>query len=181
MKQTTIFNFLPKIREVENDKIPVDDKNIFSSNKTYTTKQIKSQLVRTYLQKNLSQLIEEQTEFESALRNLGKSWYKQKEGFGYTDSKKIMIFAKIQEFNANFFNLYEFNDFQLIRNAFIDIDDITKNKNEYVKISNIDYSINYVLKAVKVLGEDCRIFQHSKLKLIYIKNDKFAALICPKF
>ena len=140
-----------------------------------------SNLIKTYVQKNLSQLIKEQEEFQKIKSLLGNSWHKQKNGFGFTDEKNIMIAATIQDFNSNFFNLYKFEDFDYLVDLNIKIEDLREDKNAYLKINEIEYNSYYLSKASQILGDQIKCFQHKKLMLLFLKNSKFATLICPKF
>ena len=175
MKQTTIFDYflnLPKQTHI---------KRYTTLNKIDTSLQNKNGLVKTYVQKTLSQLINQQEEFQKVKDLLGGSWYRQENGFGFTDEKNIMIVAPIQDFNSKFFNLYKFEDFNNLIDFNIKIDDIREDKNVYLRINETEYNSYYLFKAFQILGDQIKIFQHKTLKLLFLKNSKFAILICPKF
>lgn len=175
MKQTTIFDyFLNLPRQAEK-------KRYSATQKIEESFQNKNGLIKTYVQKNLSQLIKEQEEFQKVKNLLGNSWYKQKNGFGFTDEKNIMIIATIQDFNSNFFNLYKFENFNHLVNLNFKIEDLREDKNIYLKINEIKYNSYYLSKASQILGENLRAYQHQKLKLLFLRNSIYAALICPKF
>ena len=175
MKQTTIFDYflnLPKQTEKKRYNAP---------QKIEQSLQNKNGLIKTYIQKNLFQLIKVQEEFQKVKDLLGNSWHRQKNGFGFTDEKNIMIAATIQDFNSNFFNLYKFEDFNHLVDLNFKIEDLREDKNIYLKINDIKYNSYYLFKASQILGDQIKCFQHKKLKLLYLKNSKFATLICPKF
>ena len=62
------------------------------------------------------------------------------------------------------------------------IDEILKDENLLEDISDevADVFI-YLISFINILGGKSKIFQHSKLKLLFLRNSKYAALICPKF
>lgn len=92
-----------------------------------------------------------------------------------------MIMSSIKDFNTNFFNLYNFNDFEQIPIISNNYNNLKEDKNSYFTINDIKYNCYYLIKAFNILGEKSKIFQHKRLKLLFIKNSKYAALICPKF
>ena len=101
MKQPTIFDYI--------SKSPKEIKN-YQANPLQKTGNIieqKGNLTKTYIQKNLSQVIKEQEDFHYIKELLGKSWFKQENGFGFTDQENIMVFSTIQDFNNKFFNLHK--------------------------------------------------------------------------
>ena len=175
MKQTTIFDYflnLPKQAERKRYSAPQKIEESFQN---------KTGLIKTYVQRNLSQLIKEQEEFQKVKDLLGTSWHRQKNGFGFTDEKNIMIVSTIHDFNSNFFNLYKFEDFDYLIDLNFKIEDLREDKNEYLKINEIKYNSYYLFKASQILGDQIKCFQHKKLMLLFLKNSKFATLICPKF
>ena len=175
MKQTTIFDYflnLPKQIEKKRYSVPQKIKESLQNN---------NGLIKTYVQKNISQLIKEQEEFQKVKDILGTSWHRQKNGFGFIDETNIMIAATIQDFNSNFFNLYKFEDFDYLVDLNIKIEDLREDKNAYLKINEIEYNSYYLSKASQILGDQIKCFQHKKLMLLFLKNSKFATLICPKF
>ena len=181
MKQTTIFDYFPKSKKQKNYHLNFTKDKTSSQNKFQKVLQQKKNLTKSYLQKTLSQLIKEQEDFQRILTILGNTWYKQKEGFGFTDKNNIMTFSTIQDFNNNFFNIYNFEDFERIENSYLDMDEIIENKSHYIIAGEFEYNSYYLSKSFKILGNKCEIFQHTKLKLLFLKNDRYAALICPKF
>ena len=175
MKQTTIFDYFLKLPKQT-------EKKIYSApQKIEESFQNKNGLIKTYVQKNLSQLIKEQEEFQKVKDLLGDSWHKQKNGFGFTDEKNIMIASTIQDFNSNFFDVYKFEDFVPIVDLSLEMEDLREDKNVYLKINEIKYNSYYLFKTSQILGDRIKCFQHKTLKLLYLKNSKFAILICPKF
>ena len=175
MKQTTIFDYflnLPK---------PTENKRFSVPQKIDESLQNKNGLIKTYVQKNLSQLIKKQEEFQKVKDILGNSWHRQENGFGFTDEKNIMIASTIQDFNSNFFNLYKLEDFDYLVDLNLKIEDLREDKNVYLRINEIKYNSYYLSKASQILGSQIKCFQHKTLKLLYLKNSKFATLICPKF
>jgi len=175
MKQTTIFDYflnLPK---------QIEKKRYSAPQKIEESLQYKNGLIKTYVQKNLSQLIKEQEEFQKVKDLLGNSWHRQKNGFGFTDEKNIMIAATIQDFNSNFFNLYKLEDFDYLVDLNFKIEDLREDKNVYLKINETKYNSYYLFKAFRILGDQIKCFQHRKLMLLFLKNSRFATLICPKF
>ena len=175
MKQTTIFDYflnLPKQTEKKRFSAPQKIEESLQNN---------NGLIKTYVQKTLSQLIKEQEEFQKIKDLLGTSWHRQKNGFGFIDEKNIMIAATIQDFNSNFFILYKFEDFNHLVDLKFNIEDLREDKNVYLKINEIKYNSYYLSKAFQILGDQIKCFQHKTLKLLYLKNSKVATLICPKF
>jgi hypothetical protein len=72
MKQTTIFDYflnLPKQTEKKRYNAP---------QKIEESLQNKNGLIKTYVQRNLSQLIKEQEEIQKVKDLLGTSWHRQK-------------------------------------------------------------------------------------------------------
>jgi len=175
MKQTTIFDYLLNLPK------QLQKKRYNTQQKIEESLQNKNSLIKTYVQKNLSQLIKEQEEFQKVKDLLGNSWYSQKNGFGLTDDDNIMIVSTIQDFNTNFFNVYKFEDFIHIGGLSFKKEDLRENKNVYLRINEIEYNTYYLFKAFQILGDQIKFFQHKTLKLLYLKNSKFATLICPKF
>ncbi len=175
MKQTTIFDYFLKLPK------QTGKKSYSAPQKIEESFQNKNGLIKTYVQKNISQLIKEQEEFQKVKDLLGNSWHRQKNGFGFTDEKNIMIAATIQDFNSNFFNLYKFEDFNHLIDLNFKIEDLREDKNVYLKINEIKYNSYYLSKAFQILGDQIKSFQHKTLKLLYLKNSKVATLICPKF
>ncbi|KKN15201.1 hypothetical protein LCGC14_0988410 [marine sediment metagenome] len=175
MKQTTIFDYFLDLPKQTHKKRYIIHKKIDAS------LQIKNRLINTYVQKTLSQLIKKQEEYQKVKDLLGSSWQRQENGFGSTDEKNIMIVAKIQDFNSNFFNLYKFEDFNQIIDLSFKIEDIKEDRNVNLIINEIEYNSYYLFKAIQILGDQIKFFQHKTLKLLYLKNSKFATLICPKF
>ena len=92
-----------------------------------------------------------------------------------------MILSTLQDFNNNFFSLYKFENFELLYEEYFESMDIREDKNEYLKLNGIEYNSYYLFKATNVLGENTKIYQHKKLSLLFIRNSKNGALICPKF
>ncbi len=175
MKQTTIFDYFLKLPK------QTGKKSYSAAQKIEESFQNKNGLIKTYVQKNISQLIKEQEEFQKVKDLLGNSWHRQKNGFGFTDEKNIMIAATIQDFNSNFFNLYKFEDFNHFVDLSFKLEDIREDRNAYLIINEIEYNSYYLFKAFQILGDQIKFFQHKTLKLLYLKNSKFATLICPKF
>lgn len=178
MKQTTIFDFFPYERTQQNNCPKINIESNFSNNKIQNIINNKNCLEKSYIQKNLSQIIEEQIEFKNILISLGNSWYIHEKGFGFTTKDNIMMFSTIQDFNNNFFNSYNINDFEKIEDS--NVLDLCQDRLIYYKINNIEYNSYYLSKALEIIGDKCKIFQHKKLKLLFIRNNKYAALICPK-
>ena len=175
MKQTTIFDYfldLPK---------QIEKKRYNAPQKIEESLQNNNGLIKTYVQKNLSQLIKEQEEFQKVKDLLGNSWHRQKNGFGFTDEDNIMIASTIQDFNSNFFNVYKFEDFIHITDLGLEMEDLKEDKNMFIIINEIEYNSYYLSKAFLILGDQIKSFQHKTLKLLYLMNSKFATLICPKF
>ena len=175
MKQTTIFDYFLNLQKQTQKKIYI------AQQKIEERLQNKNSLTKTYVQKTISQLIKVQEEFQKIKDLLGNSWYKQKNGFGLTDEKNIMIVATIQDFNSNFFNLYSFEDFIHIVDLSFKIDDLSEDKSIYLSINEIEYNSYYLFKAFQILGDQIKFFQHKTLKLLFLRNSKFATVICPKF
>lgn len=175
MKQTTIFDYFLKLPK------QTGKKRHSAPQKIEESFQYKNGLIKTYIQKNISQLIKEQEEFQKIKDILGTSWHRQKNGFGFIDEANIMIAATIQDFNLNFFNLYKFEDFDYLVDLNFKIEDLREDKNAYIEINETKYNSYYLSKASQILGDQIKCFQHKTLKLLYLKNSKVATLICPKF
>jgi len=175
MKQTTLFDY--KLRSSKKLKyqpdIPLQKRN--------NVIQQKEGLIKTYFQKNLSEIINKQEEFQKIKDLLGNSWFKQENGFGFTDKSNIMVLSTLQDFNSNFFNLYKFEDFEKLVKINFKTRDLREEKDLYIKLNGINYNSHYLVKSFKILGEKRKIYQHSKLKLLFLRNSKYAAIICPKF
>jgi len=113
MKQTTLFDF--KLKSSNPLKYQPDN----PLQKISNTVVQKDDLIKTYIQKSLSEIIKEQEELQRIKDLLGNSWFKQENGYGFTDKNNVMVLSTLQEFNKNFFNLYKFEDFeQLIKKTF---------------------------------------------------------------
>ncbi len=175
MKQTTIFDYILK-----NSKQLIVQP-VVPPQKLDNVIHQKDVLIKTYFQKNLSEVIKEQEEFQKFKGLLGKSWFKQENGFGFTDKSSIMILSTLRDFNDNFFNMYKFEDFEQLTKLSLNIKDLKEDVNGYVSVNGIEYNSYYLFKAFKIVGEKSKIYQHSKLKLLFLRNSKYAALICPKF
>lgn len=174
MKQTTIFDYI--LRSSKQLKYPPD----ITFQKINAVHQ-KDGLIKSYIQKNLSEVIKEQEEFQKIKDLLGNSWFKQENGFGFTDKSNIMILSTLQDFNNNFFNLYKFEDFEQLTQISHNIQDLKEDINVYLIVNGIEYNSYYLFKAFKILGEKSKIYQHQKLKLLFLRNSKYSALICPQF
>lgn len=175
MKQTTIFDY--QLRRTKQLKYQPD----IPLQKINNAVHHDYGLIKTYIQKNLSEVIKEQEEFQKIKDLLGNSWFKQENGFGFTDKSNIMILSTLIDFNNNFFNLYKFEDFDLLYEEYFEVMDIREDKGAYLKLNGIEYNSYYLFKATIVLGENIKIYQHKKLMLLFIRNSKNGALICPKF
>lgn len=175
MKQTTIFDYIQKSVKQAREKpiIPLQkmDNNLHQ----------KDAIIKTYMQKNLSEVIKEQEEFQKIKDLLGNSWFKQENGFGFTDKSNIMILSTIKDFNNNFFNLYKFEDFKQLAQVNYNIEDLKEDINLYLIVNGVEYNSYYLIKVFKILEEKSKLYQHEKLKLLFLRNSKYAALICPKF
>lgn len=175
MKQPTIFDYISKsLKEVK-------DYQVIPLQKTRNIIEQKDNLTKTYIQKNLSQVIKDQEDFHYIKELLGKSWFKQENGFGFTDQENIMVFSTIQDFNNKFFNLYKLNDFEPLKGVKLQSQDLKEDRNLYLTLNGMEYNSYYLFKASQILGENFRAYQHQKLKLLFLRNSIYAALICPKF
>jgi hypothetical protein len=175
MKQTTIFDYFLDLPKQANDK------RYTPLNKNNQNLQNKNQLAKTFVQKTLSQIITQQEQFQKIKDLLGASWFRQENGFGFTDESNIMIVGPIQDFNSKFFKLYKFEDFKNLIDLNIKIDEIKEDKNKFLRINEAEYNSYYLFKSFQILGKQIKFFQHETLKLLFLKNSKFASLICPKF
>ncbi|MFX1479332.1 MAG: hypothetical protein ACFFCI_14455 [Promethearchaeota archaeon] len=175
MKQTTIFDYILKTSKEQKLQSEIPLQRIDSTHNQ------KEGLIKNYIQKSLSKIIRDQEEFQKIKDLLGNSWYRQENGFGFTDKSNIMILSTIQDFNKNFFNLYNFEDFKQLTNSYYDLKDLEEENNAYLVINGVEYSSYYLFKAIRILGEKSNLYQHEKLMLLFLRNSKYAALICPKF
>ncbi len=175
LKQTTIFDYI--LKSTKQLKI----QPVVPPQKLNNAIQHKDGLIKTFVQKKLSEVIKEQEEFQKFKDLLGNSWFNQEDGFGFTDKSSIMILSTLQDFNDNFFNLYKFEDFNQVVDLCFKIEDIKEDRNVNIIINEIEYNSYYLFKAIQILGDQIKFFQHKTLKLLYLKNSKFATLICPKF
>ena len=92
-----------------------------------------------------------------------------------------MIFSTVRDFNANFFTIYEFKDFKLLINEINAELEISDDKERYIEINDCKYNSYYLYIALKVLDNKYKIYQHEKLRLLFLRNENFASLVCPKF
>ena len=175
MKQTTIFDYILK----SSKQLKIQP--VVPPQKLNNAIHQKNGLIKTYVQKNLSEVIKEQEEFQKLKNLLGNSWFKQENGFGITDKSNIMILSTLQDFNDNFFNMYKFEDFKQLTQVSLNIKDLKEDVNLYLSVNGIEYNSHYLFKALKILGETSKMHQHDKLKLLFLRNSKYCALICPKF
>ncbi len=99
----------------------------------------------------------------------------------FTDKSNIMILSTLLDFNNNFFNLYKFEDFKQFTHISHNLKELKEDIDAYLKLNGVEYNSYYLLKAIKILGENFKMYQHEKLQLLFIRNSKYASLICPKF
>lgn len=179
MKKTTIFDYIPEIKNQNlKSKDITQSRSLDSINSpTYQKKRIE----KTYIQKNLVQLLEEEEKLREIIKELDDSWEKNQHMFGYSDNEKIMIFSTIRDINAHFFNLYDFENFIRLEDEILNKDDLKEDKNCYIQIENVDYNCYYLSIALKILDRNYVIYQHKTLKLLFMRNKHFGAIICPKF
>lgn len=175
MKQTTIFDYILK------NSIELKFQSDFPLQRINNTLRQKEGLIKTYIQRSLSEVTKEQEEFQKFKDLLGNSWFKQENGFGFTDKSNIMILSTLQDFNNNFFNLYKFEDFEQLVKINFKTRDLREEKDLYLKLNGTKYNSYYLYKATNIMGKNSKIYQHNKLKLLFIRNSKYGALICPKF
>lgn len=95
MKQTTISDYILK-----SSKLKIQP--VLPQQKLNNALHQKDGLIKTFIQKNLSEVIGEKEEFQKLKNLLGNSWFKQENGFGFTDKSSIMILSTLQDFNINF-------------------------------------------------------------------------------
>ncbi len=178
MKQTTLFDYFPKNVEY---RLEIKNSEKISKEQKIGSETILKQykpLVKSLIQKNLAEIIQDEEEFRNLLNLLGENWFYDEESFGYTDKNRIMAVSIIQQFNILFFKLYKENGFVLIKNFELDVENLT-NK-EFMIINNIEYNSVYLSKAFDILNNSFKIYQHKSLKLLYLKGKKLCVLICPK-
>lgn len=181
MKQTTIFDFFPKRRNKEDYIEKIKNNVLHNPSKNLESVKKENSNIISNVQQSLFDIIDRKKRFEKYLTILGDEWYFQEDGLGFTNKDNIMVFSTYIDFKKKFFNLYNFEDFKQINNLRQHISNLMEDKNKYILVDDIEYSSYYLFKAIKILGNECKIYQHSKLKLLFIQNDKYAALICPKF
>lgn len=170
MKQMTLFDYLPKIEKVELENRKYEKG--FKGQEITTNsilKQYKS-LIKSLIQQDLTEVIIEKKNFENLSNLLGDHWFYDEESFGYTDKKHIMSISTIQQFNISFFKIYKRADFELIKNFQMDIADLTEE--EYTMISDTEYNTIYFRISLEILGELVQMYQHKKLKLLYLMGNK---------
>ncbi len=179
MRKTTIFDYIPKTYNQNLIK-----KNIIQSKSLVnlnSQKYQKKRIEKSYIQKNLAQLLEEEDQLKEILKELGDSWEKNQKMFGYSDNENIMIFSTIRDINAHFFNLYDFENFVHLDNEVLNNENLSEDKDSYLQIDNVNYNCYYLSIALKILENNYVIYQHKTLKLLFIKNKIFGVIICPKF
>ncbi len=178
MKQTTLFDYFSKIVKTE---IQVKNYEKFSKNLKSTSEPVPKQnrqLVKSLIQQDLRKVIKNREDFEGFSNLLSENWFYDKDSFGFVDKTHIMSVSTIPQFNILFFKLYEENDFILIKNFKLDVENLT-NK-EYNVINDTEYNSVYLAKAFEILNNSFKIYQNEKLKLLFLKGKKFCVLICPK-
>ena len=181
MKKTTILEYLPELTsQKEKTKEPMKDTSDFIKKGQNILNQQKK-LEKTSIQKNLIQIIQEDEKLTDIIKKLGKDWKKNNDGFGYTDKNKITILSTIRDFNANFFKIYKLTDFIILSNENIKINESTRDKSKFTKINDVEYNLYYLTIIKEIFGDKIKIYQHNMLKLLFLRNQNFAALICPKF
>ncbi len=175
MKQTTLLNFLPKslqktqvVKSTDNEKINLNVTGNIELNKVLK-------------QKSLLEIIEAQEKYENILDILGNGWFKDTDGFGFIDKDKIMIASILSDFNIYFFNIYNIDDFKIIKPELLIFDKLSNEKDKYLEIQGIEYKQYYLLKSLELLERSFQVWQHEKLKLLFLKNQDYGILICPKF
>ncbi len=181
MKKTTILDYLPKSTIQKQNKLDTSEEKITHEKNVQDFQEQQTKLVKSLVQKSLSQIIKEQEDYNNIYKLLDNSWKDEQNGFGYTDEENIMIVSTIQDFKNNFFNAYDINDFLRIKKINLQLGAIPKKKTQYATIKTIKYDSYYLSMALKILGDKCKIYQHIKMKLLFMNDEKFAALICPKF
>ena len=105
------------------------------------------------------QLLEEEEQLKEIVKELGNSWEKNQQMFGYSDNENIMIFSTIRDINAHFFNLYDFESFIRLENGVLNNKDLTEDENCYLQIENIDYNCYYLSIALKILDNNYIIYE----------------------
>ena len=181
MKKTTILDYLPKSSIQKKNQLDASEEKIKDEKNVLDFQEQQNKLVKSLIQKSLAQVIEEQEDYNNICKILDNSWKKEQNRFGYSDKENIMVISTIQDFKKNFFQAYDINDFLRIKKINFQIGAIPKKKTQYATIKDIEYDSYYLSMALKILGDKCKIYQHLKMKLLFIKNEKYAALICPKF
>jgi len=181
MKETTLFDFLPDCFLRKEESMQISKPNLGFKKKKKSLVDTQKKLEKLYVQKNLFQIINEEEELKEIIKNLGSDWNKQKDGFGYIDKENIMIFSTVTDFNANFFKIYKFKDFKLIVKEINENSEISEDKNKFIKINNCKYNSYYLFITLKILDVNYKIYQHKNLKLLFLRNENYASLICPRF
>ena len=178
MKQTTLFDYFSKNVKTE---IQVKNYEKFSKNLKSASEPIPKQnrqLVKSLVQQDLRNIIKNREDFENLSNLLGENWFFDEDSFGYLDKTHIMSVSTIQQFNILFFKFYKENDFILIKNFKLDVENLTNKK--YNVINDTEYNSVYLAKAIEILNNSFKIYQNEKLKLLFLKGKKFCVLICPK-
>ncbi|MEJ2249569.1 MAG: hypothetical protein P8Y97_07910 [Candidatus Lokiarchaeota archaeon] len=177
MKQKNLLNYLPQLIRDAQDKA-----------KGKTLKKSKNKLGKWKdkheekpIQKDLTQILEKNQEYRDLVKKLGNNWRKNENGFGYIDKNRIMLLGTIQDFNRNFFRVYDKKDFKKLKNLRYSIIIKFNEEKEFVSIKNIKYKSYYLKKALEVLGQEYQLYQHKRLKLLILRNTDYATLICPNF
>jgi len=179
MKQTTLFDYFPKTVKVKVENQDYErNYKVHRITSTQVLKQYKP-LIKSLVQQDLKEVIIEKENFENLSNLLGDNWFYDEASFGYTDKNHIMSVSTISQLNSSFFKLYNIADFILIDKHQIQLMNLLNE--EYTKIKNVEYNTIYFKKAIEILKKSYQIYQHIKLKLIFLTNTKFAVLICPKF
>ncbi|MFW9970992.1 MAG: hypothetical protein ACFFDF_12430 [Candidatus Odinarchaeota archaeon] len=179
MKQTTLFDYLSEIEKVK-QKNEISKKS--SNLQKILSNPIKNQykpLIKSLVQQNLTEIIVEKENFENLSTLIGDNWFYDDASFGFTDKNRIMCVSTLPKLNSSFFKLYNFEDFMKI-NEQQKQSLITLNE-EYTKINNVEYDTIYLKKSIEILKESFQVCQHKTLKLLFLKDNKFGVIICPKF
>ena len=185
MSKKTIIDYFPNILnhvETINDNLFFSDYNNSNASQHQNINRKKRinnrNLVGSLVQKNLEDIIREKEYFDKIPRLLEGSWTIIENGLGFTDDKKIVIFSTVRKLKETFFKKYKIKDFVAIINKNI----INyKTSLDFVEIGEASYNSYYLSLICDVLNGTYELYQHPKILLLYIKNEKYGAIICPKF
>ncbi len=180
MKQKTLENYFSVKREAPKRLNAANSKSTSKMSQTSFPSQNEVSSNNKFIQKDLISILLERERVKALRKRLGDDWEKKEGGFGYTDDKQIILFDTINNFQKNFFNVYKKENFKKLEGKRTIEKVIPEGNDSFFLINQVKYNCNYVKKALQILGDKFQLYQHEKLKLLFLKNSEFAVLLCPR-